>query len=164
MVAERDGLRALQMRIPRQDGRLVRLCLRGDGREQLLHERDDLLRLAAHVHAQVERHLIVAAARGVELFSYIAHALGQHLLDEHVDVLAAHVEFQRAGIQIVQNPLQRVDERRRVLLRNDALCAEHRRVRHAALDILPVHFTVKPDGRVEIIRNRIGYAGGPAGP
>jgi hypothetical protein len=51
-------------------------------------------------HAGVQRHLIVAAARGVQLLGNLAHILQQARLDVHVDVFQAVVELEIAGIQI----------------------------------------------------------------
>ena len=46
----------------------------------------------------------------MQLLAEVADARGEHLLDEHMDVLAAKVEFQRPGFQIAQNALQPVNE------------------------------------------------------
>ena len=35
---------------------------------------------------------------------------------------------------------------------------------HGAGDILSVHPAVKVDGGIEIVRNAVGFAGGPSGP
>ncbi len=110
--------------------------------------------LLAQIHPQVERNLIVAAARGVQLFAHVAEPFGQDLLDEHVDILARGVEGQCSGVQIVQNALQAVNQRVGVGATENAAGAEHGGVRHAAGDVLPVHPAVVGDGRVEIIRQR----------
>ena len=164
MMAEGDGLRPLQMGIAGENVGLVRLGLRRERGDERLRETDDLGCLASEIHAQIERDLIVPAARGVQLFPHVADALGEHLLDKHVDVLGAHVKLQRAGIQIVQNALQRVDDALRVRLRDDLLCAEHGRVRHGARDVLLIHAAVKADGGIEVVRDLIGVSGGSAGP
>lgn len=68
---------------------------------------------------------------GVQLLAEVADARGEHLLDEHMDVLARGVERERAAVEIVEDALQRVDDGIGVRLREDVLRAEHRRVRHA---------------------------------
>ncbi len=52
------------------------------------------------VEAEVQRHLVVAAAAGVQPLARIAHAGGQGLLHEGVDILGVGVDFQRAAVQI----------------------------------------------------------------
>ena len=163
-MPERDGLGALQVGIAGHDIRLVRLGLIGQRRDERLRERDDLVRLRAQIHAQVERDLIVAAAGGVQALAGVADALGEHLLDEHVDILGGRVNLQRAGFEIVQDRLQAVDDRVRVGLRDDVLRAEHGRVRHGAGDILAVHPAVEPDGGVEVVRDLAGIPCRAPGP
>ena len=164
VVAEGDGLRALQVRVAGQNVALVRPGLLDERREHVLCERNDLARFVAQVHAQVERDLIVARAGGVQLLAEVADARGEHLLDEHMDVLARGVERERAAVEIVEDALQRVDDGIGVRLGENVLRAEHRRVRHAARDVLAVHPAVEADGGVEIVRDRIGHAGRAARP
>ena len=100
----------------------------------------------------------------MKLLAHIPQPLGQHLLNEHVDILAAEVECQLAGIQIVQNSLKAVDELLGLPLGDDALGAQHGGMSHGAGDILSVHPAVKVDGGIEVVRNTVGFAGGPSGP
>ncbi|MBR0325831.1 MAG: energy-coupling factor transporter transmembrane protein EcfT, partial [Selenomonadales bacterium] len=51
-----------------------------------------------------------------------------------------------------------------IVLRNDAFACQHCCMGHRTGDIFFVHFAVKADGRVEIIRNAVGYAGCDTGP
>ena len=140
------------------------LGLLHERREHVLRERDDVVRFAAQVHAQVERDLIVARAGGVQLLAEVADARGEHLLDKHMDVLARGINGERTAVQIVEDALQRVDDRVGVRGRQDVLRAEHGRVRHAARDVLTVHTAVEADGGIEIVRDRIGHAGRAARP
>ena len=126
-------------------------CLRDDRPKHILYQRGDLIDLVFEIHSQIQRHLIVPAAGGVEHFAHIPQPLGQHLLDEHVDVLAAKVEFQRPGFQIGQNARQTVDDRIRIRLRQNAALGKHCCMRHGAGDILPVHPSVDGDRRVECV-------------
>ena len=81
-----------------------------------------------------------------------------------MDVLAGHIEFQRAGVQIIQNALQTVNQLVGFLLSDNALRPQHGGVGHGAGDILPVHSAIEADGRIEIVRNAVRCAGGPPGP
>ena len=82
-MAERDRLRALQVRVPGHDGLRLRLGERED------HERERVDRLARlracveHVHAERGGHLVVAGAPGVDL----AADVPEETLDRGVDVL-----------------------------------------------------------------------------
>ena len=151
LMAEGDGLGPLQMGVARHDRGLVFLRLiaynRGEGFGQV-RQRVDFI---PQIHAEIQRHLIVAASRGVELFAHIPEALGQHLLDEHVDILGLHIDLQCAGAKIVQDRVQAVNERVGLILCDDPPGAQHRRVGHGAGDILPCHAAVKGDGRVEVV-------------
>ena len=164
VVGKQDGLRPLQMGVAGHDDALIIFRLRDDRPKHILYQRGDLIDLVFEIHSQVQRHLIVPAAGGVELFAHIPQPLGQHLLDEHMDVLAAKVEFQRPGFQIAQNALQPVNELPGLGLRDDALRPQHGGMSHGAGDVLLIKFAVKADGRIEIIRNAADLAGSPSGP
>ena len=164
VVGKQDGLRPLQVGVAGHDDALVILRLGDDRRKHILYQCGNLINLVFQVHSQIQRHLIVPAAGGVELLSHVPQPLGQHLLDEHVDVLAAEVKFQRPGFQIVQNPLQPVNELPGLGLGDDALGAQHGCVSHGAGDVLLIKFAVKADGGIEIIRDAADLAGRPSGP
>ena len=132
--------------------------------QKLLYQAGDLVNFGTQIHPQVESHLVVPASGGMQLFAHIPQPLGQHLLDEHVDILAAEVKYQLAGIQILQNSLKAVDELLGLPLGDDALSPQHGGMSHGAGDILSVHPAVKVDGGIEIVRNAVGFAGGPSGP
>ena len=62
----------------------------------------DARRISARsAEAQVERHLVVAAAAGVQLAADRADQLGQPALDRHVDVLVGGREAERAGVELL---------------------------------------------------------------
>ena len=101
--------------------------------------------------ADVQRDLVVAAAAGVQALARVADAGGQRLLDKGMDVFGRRVDLQRAAFQVGQNLLQAGQDGVAVLRRNDALLAEHRRMGHAAVDVLAGHALVKADAGVEIV-------------
>ena len=100
----------------------------------------------------------------MQFFAYIADPFSQHLLHKHMDIFTLQVDLQLAAVQIVQNALQTVNQGFRVLLGDDAFASQHCRVGHGTGDIFFIHFAVKADGRIEIIRNAVGNAGGDTGP
>ena len=152
------------MGIARQDGIAVLLRTVGQHRHQLGQLTDHPARAVAQIHADIQRHLIVAAAGGVQLFAHIPQPLGQHLLHKHVNILAGHVHSQLAALQIIQNALQAVYQPAGLLVGDNALGGQHGRVSHAAQDVLPVHAAVKMNGRVKIVRQLVRHAAGAARP
>ena len=164
MVGEENGLRPLQVGIAGHDGGLILLRLVQNGIDKGFDQLGDFVHLAAQVHPQIQGHLVVPGAGGVELLAHISQALGQHLLHKHMDILAGKVKFQRAGIQVVQNSLQAVDEGIGFLLGDNLFRTQHCSMGHRAGDILLIHLAVKANGGIEIIRNAVYNAGSPSGP
>ena len=74
---------------------------------QRAHHVGDLRRQAvdrvAHPQAEIGRHLVVAAARGVQPAAGLADALGQAGLDVHVDVFQRGIEREAAGLDLVRD-------------------------------------------------------------
>ena len=97
MVGEGHRLRPLQMGVAGHDR--VEVLRRPIA--QLQNEREqqgfDLLCLLPQRQPQVERDLVVAAARGVQALARAADPLRELRLDKHVDVLRAGVEDERAA-------------------------------------------------------------------
>ncbi len=98
MVAERHRLRGLQMgeaghRIGGMRGGAV-----GQRAHQVGKLRIEPVDRVAHPQAEIGRHLVVAAARGVQPLAGLADALGQPRLDVHVDVFERLVEGEAPGL------------------------------------------------------------------
>ena len=146
MVPECDRLCALQMGISRHDGCFVAFRLVGYGGNQLFQQRRDRIDLLHQVHPQIQRHLVVPAARGVQFFSHISHTCRQHFLHKHMDILAGRVEGKRAAFQILEDPLQPRNQGVGFLCPDDSRSGKHGGVRHASPDVLPEHPAVKSDG------------------
>ena len=164
MVAEADGLGPLQMGVAGHDAGFMGRRLIVQGGDQLSQQRLQLHGLVSQVKSQVQGHLVVAASGGVQLLARVADALCQLLLHEHVDILAARIDGQRAALQILQDGQQPFHQLRLLRLADDAAGGEHFRMGDAAGDILFVHAAVKANGGIEIIRDLIGYAGVKPGP
>ena len=151
MMTEHDRLRSLQVGVARHDGLAVLRRLVGDHLDERHDQLFDGRDLFFEIELDVQRHLIVAAARGVQALAVVADALGQLALDKGVDVLGFHVDLQRAGFDVGKNAAQALNDVGAALLADDAAPAEHGRVGDAALDVLAVHAAVKGDGGVEIV-------------
>ena len=103
MMAERHRLRGLQM----GEARHRIGGVRGGAIGQRAHHVGDLRRQPvdriAHPEAEIGRHLVVAAARGVQAPAGLADALGQARLDVHVDVFQRRVEREAAGLDLLRD-------------------------------------------------------------
>ena len=100
----------------------------------------------------------------MQLLANISEPLGEHLLDEHVNILAGHIKSKLAALEVGEYPIEPVDKRICLGFCDDIFSAKHGRVRHTSLYILTEHSAIKTDGRIEIIRNAIGYSIGSACP
>ena len=95
-MPERNGLRALQMRVTAHHRALIFFRFvrqRGDERKD---EPFDFFRRLAGEHPHIERDLVVPAARRVEFLPEDADPFGQRLLDERMDVFRRLVDFESA--------------------------------------------------------------------
>ena len=151
MVREGDGLRALEMRIARHYRLLVRLRDVAEGAYDVLYERGGLLALALEVEPRVERHLVVAAAGGVQLLARVAYPRGELRLHEGVYVLGGGVNLQRAGFQVGEDAAEALYYLRALGGRDYPALGEHARVGYAARDILLVHSRIHADAGVELV-------------
>src|SRR5262249_48050393 len=120
---------------------------------------DDLFQFIPEIEAQVERDLIVAAARGMKLAAGGPDALDQAPLDVHMNVFVGGGEAKLSVVDLAANRLEPPHDAPRLARRDDALACEHARVRDAAGDVV----AVKP--RVDVDRGgeRLDRAGGRGG-
>ena len=106
---------------------------------QCLHEAkdqlDDLLDLLLDVQAHIKCNLIVSRSAGVQTLAGITDALGQQLLDVHVNVLVIERELNLAVLDILQNALKTLNDLFGLMLLDDALLTQHGSVRDRAGDI-----------------------------
>ena len=86
----------------------------------------------------------------------IADALGEQLLDVHMNVLVIERELYVAFLDILEDALEALNDLLGLMLLDDALPAQHGRVRDRAGDVLLVQAAVKQDGRVKVVYYKIG--------
>ena len=103
----------------------------------------------------VQRHLIVAAAGGVQAFARVPHPAGKLLLHKGVDILRVGINGQLARFQLGKHPLQSARDRVPVGLRQNTAAAQHIGMGKAARNVLPEHALIKGNGGIEIIGFRI---------
>ena len=164
VVAEGDGLGALQVGVARHDGIGIGFRLVGDHLSKLADKLRYLVDFIPEIHTEIQRHLVIAAAGGVELLAHIADPAGEHLLHEHMDVLARHVKGKCPRGKVIENFFQFSDNLLGLLLGDNALRPQHGCVRHTAGDVLAEHPAVKMDGGIKIIRQLTGFAAGTPSP
>ena len=118
----------------------------------------------AHPQAEIGRHLIVAAARGVQPPGGRADQLRQPRFGDHVDVLKVQVHGHAIGFIFRRDPVQPLGNRLRILAIDDALLGEHRDMRLGPGDILLPQTLVERDGGIYLAHDRRGAGRKPATP
>jgi hypothetical protein len=120
--------------------------------------------LVAQPQAHVGRHLVVAAAPGVQALARQADELGETRLDVQVHVLQRQLPFEGAGFDLGRDGGHAAADLGPVLGADQALCLEHLGVRQAALDVGTPQALVEADaGGVALhqLAHRFGKQGGP---
>jgi hypothetical protein len=99
---------------------------------------DDRTHLVAQIQPHVERHLIVAATRGVQLAARRTDFFSQTPLDVHVDVFVGGREGEPAGVDFALDGAQTKNDFRGVARGNNALLAEHLGMGNTAHDVVAI--------------------------
>ena len=164
MMAERHRLRDLQM------GEAGHHCLGmfvGAFDQHALQCSDRIDRFVAGIanpQAGVGRDLIVARSGGVQPSRRFADQLAQAMLHRHVDVLEVDALGNAVTLIFSRDLVQPFEHCGRVGLRNDALFAEHRRMRLGRGYILAPQALVEADRSVDARHQRVRSAPEPATP
>jgi hypothetical protein len=141
VVAEIDGLRALEMGVSRGRPVAVRLRLRRQGLHQGFEQGDCPGGMRPHKERQVRRHLVVSRPRGAELAAERPDQLGEAPLDRHVDVLVVLAELEAPLIELATDPVEPLADLRELILVEDA---EPRQRACVCLGLLDVERTQPP--------------------
>ena len=153
MVAEGDGLSGLQVREARHDrGRILLGAIDQGGLQVGQHEFQPIDGVA-HPQADVERHLVVARAGGVQAAASRADQLGEAGLDVEMDVLELGRELEAPALDLLLDLDQAAPDRRAVLAGEDALGHQHLGVRQRARDVLRIEPLVEADGDVDALHD-----------
>ena len=145
MMSQGHRLRRLQMRESGHDA-IGMLFGSADQRgKQGIDTRNGALHGAAHPHAEIGRHLIVAAAGRVQAPGSGADDLGQAGFGGHVDVLEVPILGYAVAFIFGRDLLQAFIDRLRVSLAHNALLGQHGHMRPASRDILAPERLVERD-------------------
>ncbi len=145
MVPERHRLRGLQMGEARHRVGSVLCGAIGQRAHQRGHLPVQPVQRVADPEAKISRHLVVAAAGGVQTLAGFADALGQPRLDVHVDVFEAGVEGEPPGLDFRPDRREAFADRGLIGRCDDAGTRQHGRMRERPPDVLPPKLAVEPD-------------------
>ena len=163
-MAKGDGLGALQVGVAGHNSGGILRRLPADDLDELHDVSLQGVAVIPQGQADIQRHLIVAAAAGVQALACIADAGGQGLLHEGMHILGVGVDLQRTACQIVGNGGQPAEDILAVLFGDDALLGQHSGVDPAAAHILRDHALIEPDGGVEVVDAAVHRLGKPTLP
>ncbi len=117
------GWALLQMGVAGHDGVFVLGSFLADGLFQLEQLRDDGGDMPADKKAEVQRHLVIPGAAGVQAFACLADLLGQPGFDVHVDVFLIQPELHLAFFNVQKDLRKALLDGFVVLICDDACLA-----------------------------------------
>ena len=138
------------MGIARHEHLLVLLRLLYQFVEERLHLVGDVHQLVAREELQVDQHLVVARAAGVNLLSHVAEAARQQHLHLRVDVLDVVLDGELAALAQLVDVLQLGEQHGQLVFAYQSDALKHRDVGHRAqyvvLRQIEVHLAVAAHG------------------
>ena len=164
MMAERDGLRGLQVRKARHHHVGARERALGERPLQVGDLAVERVDGVAHPELEIGRDLVVARARGVQAPGRRADQRAEPAFDVHVHVLEGARKFEFAGLDFAFDFVQTLRDGGRVLGADDALRGEHRDMGLGSGYILGAELAVKVDRGVDLFHDLGRGAREPAAP
>src|ERR1043166_6231381 len=153
MVREINRLSALQVRIARHD-KIDMLLSETEQRDlkllQLFADRADLF---FRVKAKIERGLIVAASRGVQLCAGFAYSFSERTLDVHVDVFERFAPLKFSGRDFLFDLAQPNLEFFLFRGGNNSRFGERFRMRNRASDVVTIKPAIERNGLAVSLRD-----------
>uniref|UniRef100_A0A0N4ZJJ8 Transcriptional regulator n=1 Tax=Parastrongyloides trichosuri TaxID=131310 RepID=A0A0N4ZJJ8_PARTI len=148
-MAEGHRLCGLQMGEARHNCCRVLFCTVQQGALQILQLRHGAVAGVAHPQAEVRRHLIIAAARGVQAPRRLADQLGQAGLDVHVDVFIGVAEGEGPVPDLALDDVQPAQDGLGVRRRDDPLFLQHATMGPRTGQVLRPQAFIDADGDVD---------------
>ena len=109
-MPQQNGLRPLQVRIPRQNHIVIASRQRRDFAEQRQQRLARFDNHPPHVQMHIRRNLIVTAAGRVQALARLTDALGEHAFDIHMDVFQCHGKGKRIRLDVRGDCLEPRDD------------------------------------------------------
>ncbi len=153
MVPEGHRLGGLQMGEAGHRIGGMRPGLFGQAAHQVLDLGGDAVDGIAHPEAEIGRHLVVAAARGVQPLAGLADTLGQPRLDVHVNVLERLLEGELAALDLRRDAFQPGADGSFVLGGDQADMREHGGMRERTANILAPELAVEADRGIYLLHD-----------
>ena len=153
MVAEGHGLGGLQMREAGHHQVAMRLRLARERELEGGQRRIGAVDPVAHVELEVGRDLVVARAGRVQPPGRLADQLLEPALHVHVHVLERARELEAASHDLLQHLVETGVDLPGVVLGDDTLRRQHRRVRLGGADVLRGQSLVEADGGVYLLHH-----------
>lgn len=144
-MPDRDRLRSLQVRVSRHQPPRVSLGFDGEHVDQTRQTGGGLGGCIATEKSQVERHLVIARAPGVQGCAR-RRDLGQPPFNGGVDVFISRVEFELRVVELPLDPAQAALDRRQLRFREQSRRGEAARVGDAAGDVVRIELEVDREG------------------
>ena len=142
VVGKKDRLGALEVRVARHDGVAVTLGEADEFALQAVNFLRERFAGFAQPESKIERDLIIAAPRGVELRPGGADALGQLRLDVHVDIFEVHLELEASLFNLGEDLAQARLDFFKFLAGQDAGGFQRAGVGDAARDVVAVELPI----------------------
>src|SRR5436190_5303669 len=143
VMGKKDWLGALQMSVTGHDKIDMFFGETKQGALQIPQARRHFRDLRLDVETQIERDLIVAAARRVQFRTSGANSFRQRRFDVHVDILERLVPLKSSRIDFFLNFAQSVIDLTVFIGRNDAGLREGGSMRERASDVVPIKPPIK---------------------
>ena len=146
MLRQAHRLRGLHMCAPGQQHAAILFSAPGKHRCKAAGKTNPFAQAVRNIQTEIEADLVIAAAPGMQLLAHIAHDLGEPALDVHVHVFQLPLPGEGTGFDLRAHLVEPVDEPLRLLLRDDALPAQHARMRLGSGYVLGVQDAVEGNG------------------
>ena len=109
-MRKQSRLRHLQVRVPRHNRVQMGFGQVDEDSSSRPEQPDEVVRLFAQPQPKTGRHLVVAAARGVQFATDRADALRQRVFDVHVNVFQLDFPLEVARLDVGANIIQTTDD------------------------------------------------------
>jgi hypothetical protein len=152
---DHHGLRTLQVRVTGDNDLDVSRASADERSLQVFEAPVNLRSRATHEQLEIRRHLVIAAARRMQLAPYIARAGNERLLDVHVDVFELGPKRERSRLNFARNLVERRDDHLALVAGQQANLRKHLRMGFGAANIDPGQPAIKANRLSKPLDSRV---------